>query len=150
MKRKLLVGGIVVGGLVLLAVVVGGFVSFLFSTTQPLVDGSNDFLSLLGQGKIAEAYASTADEYRAQQDEASFTAAVKQHGLTEYASATWYNRKRNTSDGKVGGTVTTKDGGSKAVAIHLVEEQGKWKVAKVRWAGVELATIKAENPKLQK
>src|SRR4051794_28393997 len=74
----------------------GGVVGILggvFALTQPVVDASDEFLGRLGQGRIAEAYASTADGYRAQQDEPSFTAAVKQLGLTQYSSVSWQNRQ---------------------------------------------------------
>jgi hypothetical protein len=143
MKRGCLAGGVVAGALALLGAGITVFIFAIFSWTQPVVDGADDFLALLGQGKIAEAYASTADAYRAAQDEASFAAAVKQHGLTEYASATWYNRRLvNSSEGTVQGTVTTKDGGSRAVAMRLVQEQARWKVAGIRCGDIDLATIK--------
>src|SRR5947207_9317814 len=65
----------------------------IFALTRPVVDASEQFLDLLGQGRFAEAYASSADGFRAQQDEASFTGAVKQLGLTDYSSASWHNRQ---------------------------------------------------------
>lgn len=124
----------------------GGILGGIFALTQPVADASNDFLALLGQGKIVEAYASTADGFRAQQDEYSFTSAVKQFGLTEYSSVSWQSRQFMNNEGSAEGTVTTKDGGTKPVAIRLVQEKGKWKVVGVRYGGVELATIKALPP----
>jgi hypothetical protein len=121
-------------------------VSTIFALTQPVVDASQDFLVLLGQGKTAEAYASTANGYRAQQDEASFSAAVKQLGLTEYSSVSWYSRKITNQEGSAEGTVTSKSGATTPVTIQLVQEGGRWKVVGVRYGGVELATIKAPTP----
>jgi hypothetical protein len=151
MKKGLLIGCGIAGilGVVLCAGVVALFVSGIsgiFRLTQPIVDASNDFLGLVGQGKIVEAYSSTADGFRAQQDEYSFTSAVKQLGLTEYSSASWQNRQFTNNEGSAEGTVTTKGGSTKAVAIRLVYEMGKWKVVGVRYGGVELATIKALPP----
>ena len=141
MKKGWLIGcGVAILVIALCAGLGTMFVAGIFGLTQPVVDASNEFLALLGQGKIGEAYASTADGFRAQQDESSFTAAVKQLGLTEYASASWQSREINNNEGSVEGTVTTKGGGTKPIAIRLVKENGKWKVVSVRYGGVDLAT----------
>jgi len=125
---------------------VGFLVYGVFTLTQPVVDATQEFLALLGQGKLAEAYASTASGYRARQDEASFTLGVKQLGLTDYASASWHNRSIKNLEGSVEGAVTNKAGGTTPVSIQLVKEDGKWKVVGVRYAGIELVTIKAPTP----
>ena len=122
------------------------FVGGVFALTQPVVDASEQFLALLGQGKAAEAYASAADGFRAQQDEASFTGAVEQLGLTDYASASWHSRQVENQEGAAEGTVTTKGGGTKPVSVRLIKEGGRWAVVGVRYAGVELVTIKAPPP----
>ena len=62
------------------------FVVGLFALTRPVVDASEQFLALLGQGKIAEAYASTASSLRARQDEASFAAAVNRDDIVRGAA----------------------------------------------------------------
>lgn len=118
----------------------GGFIVLLFSMTQPVVDGANDFLSLLAQDKTPEAYASAAGVLRAQGDEASFTAAVKQLGLTDYISASWTSRKIENQAGSVEGTVTTK-GGTAPAKVDLVYEQGKWRVVGLQFAGRDLADL---------
>jgi hypothetical protein len=115
----------------------------IFAWTQPVVDASEQFLALLGQGRIAQAYASAADGFRAQQDEASFTEAVKQLGLTDYSSVSWHNRQIGNQEGTAEGAVTTKSGGPMPVSIRLVQERGKWAVVGVRYGGVDLAMIKA-------
>jgi hypothetical protein len=114
------------------------FVVGVFALTRPVVDASEQFLSLLGQGKIAEAYASTADGFRARQDESSFADAVKQLGLTDYSSATWHSRQIDNQEGTTEGTVVTKGGGTKSISIRLVHESGKWAVVGVRFGGVDL------------
>ena len=99
-------------------------------------DASTQFLALLGEGKIADAYASTADGFRAQQAEASFTTAAKQLSLTDYSSVFWHSRQIDNMEGITEGTVTTKSGSTTLVAIRLVRDQGKWSVVGVRYAGV--------------
>jgi FlaG/FlaF family flagellin (archaellin) len=116
-------------------------VALAFTLTQPVVDASDTFLGLVGQGKTAEAYAATASGFRAQHDEASFTAAAKQVGLTDYASVSWNTRNRTNDEGNVAGTVTTKQGGTTPIAIQLVNEGGSWRVVTVRYGGVELADV---------
>jgi hypothetical protein len=119
------------------------FVAGIFALTRPVVDASEQFLGLLGQGKTAEAYALTAEGFRARQDEASFARAVNQIGLTEYASASWQSRQIDNNEGSAEGTVTTKGGTTKPVSLHLVREGDKWAVVSVRYGGVELVTIQA-------
>jgi hypothetical protein len=143
-KKSLIGGGIlvilVIGTCISLGVL---FIGGIFALTRPVVDASEQFLTLLGQGMTAEAYASAADGLRAQQDEASFTAAVKRLGLTEYSSVSWYNREINNQEGIAEGTVTAKSGGTKAVAVQLVKEGGKWKVVGLRFGGVDLVAVRS-------
>ena len=147
MKKGWLIGCSVAGVAVLL--LCGGFVGLVYygvtelvALTKPVVDASDGFLGLLGQGKTAEAYASTASGFRAQMSEADFTAAVKKIGLDDYGSASWNSRNINNQEGSVEGTVTSKNGGTTPVAIRLVYEQGAWKVVGVRYGGVELTDVK--------
>jgi hypothetical protein len=137
----------VIGGLVVF-LGFGLFVSLvvlaiagIFVLTRPVVDASEQFLTLVGEGKIAEAYAATADGLRAQQDEASFTRAITQLGLTEYASATWHNREINNHDGMAEGTVHTKDGHDKPIYVQLVHEDGQWRVVGLKFGGLALALL---------
>jgi len=136
--RWIVVGGISAMGLLACLGVV--LVAGIFALTRPVVDASEQFLGLLGQGKTAEAYALTAEGFRAQQDEASFAGAVKQVGLTEYVSASWHSRQIDNNEGSTEGTVTTKSGTTKPVSLHLVKERGKWAVVSVRYGGLELAS----------
>jgi hypothetical protein len=144
MKRRwLVVGAILAVGLFACLGIV--FVAGIFALTQPVVDASEQFLGLLGLGKTAEAYALTAEGFRAQQDEASFAGAVKQLGLTEYASASWHSRQIDNNEGSAEGTVTTKSGTTKPVSFRLVREGGKWAVVTVRYGGFELVTFQAAS-----
>jgi hypothetical protein len=112
----------------------------LFALTQPVVDASEEFLAMLGQGKLREAYASAANGLRAQHDEVSFTRAVQQLGLTNYASASWYNREIHNQDGLAEGILRFKNGDTTHMSVRLVKEKGKWMVVGIRCGGVEMAT----------
>jgi hypothetical protein len=117
-------------------------VGAIMALTRPITDASEQFLALLGQGKFAEAYASTSEGFRAQQDEASFTAAVEQLGLTDYAAVTWHTRRIDNDAGIAEGTLATKTGGSRPITIRLLQEDGKWRVTGVSYTGVDLAAIR--------
>jgi hypothetical protein len=142
-KTKFLCCGIV--GVGLCAGLGALFIHGLFAVTQPVVDASEQFLALLGQRKIAQAYAAAADGFRAQQDESSFTAAVEQLGLTEYLSATWHSRHIENSEGTAEGTVTTASGVQKPVKLRLIHEADKWKVVSLRFGGIDVASIQGDS-----
>ena len=120
-------------------------VNRIFAFTQPVVDASQQFLDLLGQGKITEAYASSADGFRTQQSETSFADAVKQLGLTDFSTVTWQNRQIVNQEGMAEGNVTTRKGETKPIAIRLVQEKGKWAVVGLRYGGVDMATFKTST-----
>jgi hypothetical protein len=126
-----------------IAAVVGLFVGGVFALTQPVVDASEQFLDHLGRGQVAAAYADAADGFRAQMDEGAFARAVQTVGLTDYASASWHNRQINNNEGTAEGTVTTKGGDTRPVAVRLVVEGGQWKVVGLRYGGVDVTTVKA-------
>jgi hypothetical protein len=148
MKKNWLIGCGIAGilGIGLCAVLGVLFVGGIFALTRPVVDASEQFLDLLGQGRVAEAYASAADGLRARQDEASFAAAVGQLGLTDYSSVSWHNRQVENRDGTADGTVTTRGGGTKPISVRLVREGDRWAVVGVRYGGVELAAIQTPPP----
>jgi hypothetical protein len=128
---------------VLFAGVVAVFVGGIFALTRPVVDASEQFLTLLGEGRIGDAYASTADDLRARQDESSFATAVARLGLTDFSSAAWHSRQIENQDGTAEGTVVTKSGEAKPVTVRLVREAGRWSVVGVRYGGIDLATVDA-------
>jgi hypothetical protein len=151
MKKGWVIGCSVAG--VLGAALCGGVAFLIYSLvngiivmTQPLVDASNGFLDLVGQGKTAEAYASTSSGFRAQQDLATFTADVQNLGITDYASASWSSRNINNNNGTLEGTVKSKKGTTTPATIQLVFEEGTWKVAAVRFGGVDLTGFQPERP----
>ncbi|HVK15778.1 MAG TPA: hypothetical protein VM533_02455 [Fimbriiglobus sp.] len=147
MKKGWLIGcgaGILSAGLLagLGVLIVGG----TFALTRPVVDASEQFLDLLGQGRVAEAYASAADGLRSQHDEALFSGAVRQLGLTDYTSVSWHSRQIENQEGIAEGTVTTRSGDTRSVSVRLVRERDRWAVVGVRYGGVELASVQSPPP----
>ena len=141
MKKVILIGFAVVGVLGTLAVVaVIALVGGVLAATKPVVESSEQFLALVGQGKEAEAYAAASDGFRARHDEKAFSAEAKRVGLTEFASVNWHSRRIEDKYGFAEGTVSTKSGGARPVAVRLIQEGGRWKVLSVTYQGVELNT----------
>ena len=140
------IGGLAVFvGFALFASLVVFAVGGIFVVTRPVVEASERFLGMLGEGKISAAYAAGADGLRVQQSEASFARAVTQLGLTDYASVSWRNREINNRNGIAEGTVHTKSGDKKPVLLRLVHENGEWRVVSVRFGGLELALFGDES-----
>lgn len=129
MKKGLLIG-LGVAGLFGL-VCCGGFGLMIYwavAVTGEAVTATDNFLALLRDGKTAEAYRSTAAALQNQQSEAEFTATVKRLGLTDYASASWLNRKVENNEATLDGTVTTSKGTTIPLTVKLAKESGVWKV----------------------
>lgn len=123
-KVFVIVGSIVVG----LAVLAGVIVGLVFWFTGGAVDATDNFLALIAQDKVEEAYQSTATAFRSQQDAATFAQLVTNIGLTRYVSASWSNREIQNNRATLEGSVTTADGGTIPLTIGLVSEGGDWKV----------------------
>jgi hypothetical protein len=136
MKRFIGIASVV---MVVLAGLMALFVGGIFALTRPVVDASEQFLALIGEGRTMEAYALTAEGFRARQDEASFATAVAELGLTNYASAAWHSRQIDNEDAFAEGTALTKAGEAKPVTVRLVREAGRWAVVGVRYGGLDLA-----------
>lgn len=125
MKKVLIIVGSIVGGLAILA---GVIVAGVFWATSGAVEAGENFLALIAQNKIEEAYQSTASGFRSQQDAATFGALVTNIGLTRYASASWSNREIQNDRATLEGSVTTTDGGTIPLTMALVSEGDAWKV----------------------
>jgi hypothetical protein len=100
----------------------------VFGVTRGVVKEGNNFLGLLGAGKIGEAYENASPTLKAQQTEAAFERGVKKLGLTDFASASWSSRELKNDRGHLEGSITTKSGGKIPLQVELIKESGKWKV----------------------
>ena len=99
-----------------------------FGLTRGAVKSGEDFLGLIGSGKIADAYESASATLKSQQTLESFTQSVKDLGLTDYASASWSSRETKNDRAHLEGSVKTRAGGTIPLNMDLVKESGTWKV----------------------
>ncbi len=125
MKKGCLIALTVVFALIVVAVAI---VLFVFGLTSGAVKSGEDFLGLIGSGKIAAAYESASATLKSQQTLDSFTQSVKNLGLTDYASASWSNREVKSDRAHLEGSVKTRAGGKIPLDMDLVKESGAWKV----------------------
>jgi len=116
---------IAVGVAVVLAVAI---VAVVFSLTHGAVKSANDFLALLGEGKVEAAYAMTSATLQSQQTLASFSQTVRELGLTDYSSVLWSSRQVRGDRAQLEGSVKTRAGGKIPLAVDLVKETKGWKV----------------------
>lgn len=103
-------------------------VALVFGLTGGVVKAGDEFLAMLGSGRISEAYQSASASLRAQQSQEVFEKTVKDLGLTDFASTSWSSRGFTNDQGHLEGTVTTKSNGSIPLRIDLMKEGGTWKV----------------------
>ena len=99
-----------------------------FGLTRGAVTSGENFLGLIGSGKIAAAYESASATLKSQQTVESFTQSVKDLGLTDYASASWSSRETKNDRANLEGSVKTRAGGKIPLNMELVKESGTWKV----------------------
>jgi hypothetical protein len=109
-------------GLIIIAVLLA------FGLTRGAVKSGENFLGLIGSGKIADAYESASATLKSQQTLESFTQSVKDLGLTDYASASWSSRETKNDRAHLEGSVKTRAGGKIPLNMDMVRESGNWKV----------------------
>ena len=99
-----------------------------FGLTRGAVKAGAEFLGLIGSGKVAAAYEKASATLKSQQTEESFEQAVKNLGLTDFASASWSSRETKNDRAHLEGSVKTRAGGKIPLTMELVKESGTWKV----------------------
>lgn len=116
---------IAIGAAVVLAVVA---IVAVFSLTHGAAKSANDFLALLGEGKVDAAYEKTSATLRSQQTLASFSQTVRELGLTDYSSVLWSSRQVKGDRAQLEGSAKTRAGGKVPLTVELVKEANVWKV----------------------
>jgi hypothetical protein len=128
-KTGWLIGGLVLaGGLLLACGACGGLFFWMFKETSTAAKSADEFLALLGQGKVVEAYNAGSSSLRSRQDQQAFEASMKQLGVLDYASSSWTKRDVENNVATLVGAVTTKAGGTIPLTAVLVKEGSDWKV----------------------
>ncbi len=127
MKRVLLiVGGIVLLGIILCAVLVGGGVFAIFQATQPVVDAGDKFMTALRDGNYQQAY----DMAGAQLQKDAQNAQGLETALSSFQPKTWTftSRNINNNQGQLEGTTTYANDTAGTVTLTLEQVGSEWKV----------------------
>lgn len=135
--KKILFVGLGIGGALVVGAI-GAIAWAAFALTRPVVDASEQFLTLIAEKNPAAAYAATSEGFRARMSEEEFASAAKQLALTEYASASWSHREIDNSIGMADGTMVSKKGTSTPISIRLIWENDAWKVSGVNSGGMDI------------
>lgn len=123
-------GGCLTMVLLLVAVIAGG----LYFMTKGAVDGVQAPLAALRSGSVDEAYAHTADEYKARVSREDFAALLDAHpSLKDNAEANFWPPNGSVQvvndRAKLTGTLVSRSGIKEPVSVELVKEGGEWKIA---------------------
>jgi hypothetical protein len=122
-------GCLIATAAVVVLIVIGLAAIFLaFGLTRGAVNSADNFLGLVGSGKIAEAYESASATLRSQQTLEAFAKSVTDLGLTDFSSVSWSSRKTENDRGHLEGSARTRAGGTIPLNVELVKESGTWKV----------------------
>lgn len=122
MKKGCLIA--VAAGLALIVIII----LLAFGLTRGAVKAGDEFLRLIGSGKVAAAYENASPTLKSQQTLQSFEQAVRNLGLTDFASASWSSRETKNDRARLEGSVKTRSGGKIPLTMELVKESGTWKV----------------------
>jgi hypothetical protein len=125
--------GIVLGGLLAFAAMVGLIIGLVFSMGSAPMKASEQFLGLLSSNQIDQAYDSTSIQFRDAVSKDTFQAFLEQYPILKKekkTSFTAFNVQNNTQ-ATVGGTMTAADGQISPVSIQLVNENEQWRVLNI-------------------
>jgi len=111
--------------------VLGGGIFYFTRAPMQVVE---NHLGELREGKIDAAYARLSNGYRAELTRDAFADMVEKHvSLRDNKSASFVNRSRVNDEVTLGGTLTARSGMIETVTFELVQEQGEWKIAAIRF-----------------
>jgi hypothetical protein len=131
-------------GLVVVLVVIGAIILFVFYLTSGLTRSADRFFTLVREGKAKDAYLSASREFQASAPEEDFAAFLKNSTIADYESATWSSRSVANKIGELEGSIKTRAGGVIPVKLRLIKEDGKWKIHAIEKAAAGLVTTSAE------
>jgi hypothetical protein len=131
-------------GLVIVLVVIGAIILFVFYITSGLTRSADQFFTLIREGKAKDAYLSASREFQASAPEENFMAFLKNSTIADYESATWSSRSVANKIGELEGSIKTRAGGIIPVKLRLIKEDGRWKIHAIEKAAAGLVTTSTE------
>jgi hypothetical protein len=115
---------VLLAALILIAIAI----AVIFYLTSDVTRAADTFFTLVRNGNIQGAYASTAQEFRAATTQPKFEDFLKASAIADYESASWTSRSIRNNVGDLEGSLKTKSGGVIPITIKFVKESGTWKI----------------------
>ena len=120
------------GALGLIVVLLAGGIFYLaWRATQGPVDGANQFLKLVSEGKTKEAHASGSSAFRQAASVEDIDALSQQFKLDQFLDTTFTNRNISNNNARISGTLRTKTE-SMPITVDLVYYDDAWHVENLR------------------
>jgi len=125
MNKKLL-GGAGIFFAIIFVTTVGGALLL----TQPLVNATEEYLVLISQGHIDQAFQMTTGKVQAAVNFIEFEEANSESLLAKYVDVSWNHRSITGDSGELQGTLYTSDEvySEVGISVTLEKENGKWKI----------------------
>jgi len=132
-------------GLIVVLVVIGAIILFVFTLTKGLPRSADQFFTLIREGKAKDAYLSASREFQASAPEEDFTAFLKNSRIADYESASWSSRTISGKVGELEGSIKTRAGAIIPIKLKLIKEDGRWKIHAIEKAVAGLVKTPTET-----
>ena len=132
-------------GLGIVLVVAGAIIFVAFRLTGGLTRPTDEFFTLIRDGRAKDAYLSASREFQASASEDAFSTFLKESTIAGYESASWSSRSVSNNIGELEGSIKTGAGGVIPIKIKLVKEDGRWKIHAIEKTAAGLVETPAEN-----
>jgi hypothetical protein len=112
-----------------------GVIALALGITLRLTAGTSAaadrFFQTVAQGDLEQAYASTAEEFRASTTLEELRAFLEENALIQSESTKWHSRSVSGAAGELEGVVKTKTGGTIPLKVSLVKEKEAWRIRSI-------------------
>ncbi len=124
-KTTKIVIGVVASFIVLLV----GVFTLLFFVTGKVTKAADAFFGEVAAGNTKAAYDSAGEVYKSATSLEDFQSYAQSLNLKEYETSKWPNRNVTNGVAYLTGSLVLKNGGVVPMTVHLVKENGAWKVS---------------------
>jgi hypothetical protein len=121
MKKFLLV-------IVAVGVLLTTLIAVALFATSGLAGAAERFFADVRSGNADAAHAWLSADFRASTERDALRRFLDQSGLSQATDVTWTERSVENARGRLAGTVTRIDGSTTPISLHLLREDGEWRI----------------------
>ncbi len=98
--------------------------------TAPLAEAAEEYLLLVSQGRMDDAYDMTTNAFHFEIERDEFKAICGESGLDTFEDVSWYYRSIEGRKGRLEGTMTTTDPNypQLGITVILAKEDNEWRI----------------------